>query len=209
MGFVPWLLYDGFRLGRPAIPTLILVKQRPLGLEETQYHGREQPPLTVIKAVGASSPAGWDLIVFPTEGGPAMRPLAVTSIVAAFAWAGVSLAVVTQDPEVAILAPADCPGAEAWRQSLAQAFNTEPATAAEIAGHRDRAGLPPALAGCQAARVGGYLIEGPVPADTIAALLRDHPRGVTAIAVDAAGSAILALGRDGTVSPLAEVLDDD
>jgi hypothetical protein len=47
---------------------------------------------------------------------------------------------------------------------------------------KDRLGLPRALASCHTARVGGYLIEGHVPADVIQRLLRERP-AVAGIAV--------------------------
>lgn len=136
-----------------------------------------------------------------------MRPLALFSISGAVVWAGLSVAVVTQDPDIAILAPDDCPGATAWRAAVADDdFDVEATTAQAIADHRAQARLPERLAGCQAARVGGYLVEGPVPPAAISALLQDHPRDVSAVAMD--DGAVVALRLDGSLVPLAEAIDD-
>lgn len=136
-----------------------------------------------------------------------MRPLALFSISGAVVWAGLSLAVVTQDPDVAVHATAACPAAAAWRAAMAaEAFNLEEASAEAIADHRARVSLPDRLVGCVSSRVGGYLIEGPLPPAAVTDLMREHPRGVTAVAVD--GDDLVALRLDGSIVPLAEALDD-
>lgn len=136
-----------------------------------------------------------------------MRPLALFAISGAVLWAGVSLAVVTQDPDIAVHADSGCASAEAWKAALAAGdFNVEPASSADIAGHRQQAGLPVDLAGCVTGRVSGYLVEGPVPPQALSDLLREHPRDVTAVALD--GADLVALRLDGSLVPLAEALDD-
>lgn len=46
---------------------------------------------------------------------------------------------------------------------------------ADIASVRARLGIPPKLAGCHTAEVGGYLVEGHVPADAVRRLLFESP----------------------------------
>lgn len=48
---------------------------------------------------------------------------------------------------------------------------------------KDRQGVPQALRSCHTVIVGGYVIEGHVPAREIARLLREKPKGVKGLAV--------------------------
>ena len=48
---------------------------------------------------------------------------------------------------------------------------------------KDKQGVPPALRSCHTVLVGGYVIEGHVPAKDISRLLREKPKGVTGLAV--------------------------
>jgi hypothetical protein len=45
----------------------------------------------------------------------------------------------------------------------------------DVSGTRNSLGVPFRLASCHTARVGNYVIEGHVPADLIAKLLKEHP----------------------------------
>jgi hypothetical protein len=47
---------------------------------------------------------------------------------------------------------------------------------------RQASGVPERLAACHTAQVGGYVVEGHVPAETVKRLLREHP-AVAGIAV--------------------------
>ena len=51
-----------------------------------------------------------------------------------------------------------------------------------LAGVKSDAGVPPNLQSCHTARVGGYIVEGHVSADTVKRLLKEKPR-VAGIAV--------------------------
>ena len=48
---------------------------------------------------------------------------------------------------------------------------------------KDKQGVPQALRSCHTVLVGGYVIEGHVPAKDIARLLREKPKGVKGLAV--------------------------
>ena len=48
---------------------------------------------------------------------------------------------------------------------------------------KDQAGVPQAMRSCHTAKIGGYAIEGHVPADVIRQLLREHPSDVVGLAV--------------------------
>lgn len=60
---------------------------------------------------------------------------------------------------------------------------------------RAQLGIPEELGSCHTARVGGYAIEGHVPAADIQRLLRDKPQGVIGLAVP--GMPIGSPGMDG------------
>lgn len=47
---------------------------------------------------------------------------------------------------------------------------------ADVAPYRQRLGVPEALGSCHTAEVGGYAIEGHVPAADVRRLLREHPK---------------------------------
>ena len=52
---------------------------------------------------------------------------------------------------------------------------------------KDKQGVPQALRSCHTVLVGGYVIEGHVPAKEIARLLREKPKGVKGLAVAQGG----------------------
>ena len=47
---------------------------------------------------------------------------------------------------------------------------------ADVAPHRERLGVPAALASCHSAEVAGYALEGHVPAGDVQRLLREQPK---------------------------------
>lgn len=53
----------------------------------------------------------------------------------------------------------------------------------DMAAVKDKQGVPQALRSCHTVLVGGYVIEGHVPAREIARLLREKPKGVAGLAV--------------------------
>lgn len=78
-------------------------------------------------------------------------------------------------------------------------------------------GITQATASCHTAEAGNYVIEGHVPADLVAKLLRDHPADVAGLAVpgmvtgspgmegpDPQHYTVVALMRDGSTRPYAE-----
>ena len=55
--------------------------------------------------------------------------------------------------------------------------------AADMDAVKDKQGVPAALRSCHTVLVGGYVIEGHVPAKEIARLLKEKPKGVKGLAV--------------------------
>lgn len=119
---------------------------------------------------------------------------------------------------IAIYKSPDCTCCQKWVTHVAGAgFRPSVHDVADIDAVKDRLGVPAALRSCHTAQVGGYLVEGHVPAADIARLLRERPRGVKGLAVPGmpAGSpgmemggqrdhyTVVAFRTDGTTKPFA------
>jgi hypothetical protein len=77
--------------------------------------------------------------------------------------------VVTRDPNCAC-----CGG---WVAHVkAASFPVEVIEAVDLAALKARLGVPESLAACHTAEVGGYVVEGHVPADAIKQLLAERPQ---------------------------------
>ena len=64
----------------------------------------------------------------------------------------------------------------AWVTHIREAgFTVETRATRHMNRLKDDLGIPPALSSCHTAEIGGYLIEGHVPADAVARLLRERP----------------------------------
>lgn len=84
--------------------------------------------------------------------------------------------VVYRDPE--------CGCCEAWAGIAREAgYKVTVENRADMAAVKERLGVPPDLASCHTALVGGYAIEGHVPMAHVARLLRDKPEDIKGIAV--------------------------
>ena len=57
----------------------------------------------------------------------------------------------------------------------AAGFTVEVRNMDDTSGEREKAGVPPELSSCHTALVGGYAIEGHVPADVVQKLLKERP----------------------------------
>ncbi|MBA1158846.1 DUF411 domain-containing protein [Microvirga mediterraneensis] len=87
----------------------------------------------------------------------------------AFAQAGLPKVVVTKDP--------NCGCCGGWVDHLkAAGFPVEVVTTPQVNRVKVRLGVPDDLASCHTAEVGGYVIEGHVPADAIKRLLAEKPQ---------------------------------
>ncbi len=88
----------------------------------------------------------------------------------AFAQASLPKLVVTKDP--------NCGCCTGWVDHLRQAgFSADVVETSEINRVKVRLGVPDDLASCHTAEIGGYVIEGHVPADAIKRLLAEKPAG--------------------------------
>ena len=72
-----------------------------------------------------------------------------------------------------------------WANHIEQGMNAEITSvdSADMAAIKSREGVPQALWSCHTMVVDGYVIEGHVPAEAIARLLRQRPDGVAGLAV--------------------------
>ena len=55
-------------------------------------------------------------------------------------------------------------------------FSVEDKETADLTALKRKLGVPPKLSSCHTATVGGYVVEGHVPADVIDKLLRERPK---------------------------------
>ena len=72
-----------------------------------------------------------------------------------------------------------------WLEQVKASFGTKAVivNSPDMSAVKDKQGVPPALRSCHNVLVGGYVIEGHVPAKDIARLLREKPKGVKGLAV--------------------------
>ena len=93
-----------------------------------------------------------------------------------------------------------------WIEHLrANGFEAEPVDLeqyAELSAKKAEHGVPSQLASCHTARIGGYTIEGHVPAEVVARLLREQPDDIVGLAVPG-----MPIGSPGMEGPNPEVYD--
>ncbi len=85
-------------------------------------------------------------------------------------------------PEVTVYKNPDCGCCTEWVKHLQDAgFNVRQIPTQDLDAERNRFGVPPHLASCYTATVGGYLVEGHVPASAVKKMLAEKPavRGLT------------------------------
>ena len=72
-----------------------------------------------------------------------------------------------------------------WLEQVKASFGTKAVivNSPDMSAVKDKQGVPQALRSCHTVLVGGYVIEGHVPAKEIARLLREKPKGVKGLAV--------------------------
>jgi hypothetical protein len=93
----------------------------------------------------------------------------VLAIRPAFAEAGLPKVLVTKDP--------NCGCCGGWVEHIkAAGFPVEVVTTPQVNRVKARLGVPDDLASCHTAEVGGYVIEGHVPADAVKRLLAEKPQ---------------------------------
>jgi hypothetical protein len=84
-----------------------------------------------------------------------------------------------QKPVVEVWMSPDCHCCKGWVAYMQEAgFTIEsyPVSDPELEAMKKRSGVPDELASCHTAKVGGYVVEGHVPAADILRLLNEHPQ---------------------------------
>ena len=85
-------------------------------------------------------------------------------------------------PEVVVYKVANCSCCKLWVNHLQKSgFSVQVRDVRDLKPIRQRVGIPERLEACHTAKVGGYFVEGHVPAEDIKRLLRERPvaRGLT------------------------------
>ena len=86
-------------------------------------------------------------------------------------------------PKVLVYKSPSCGCCKKWVEHMKTAgFPVEVKDLEDVGPIKAELGVPAALVSCHTAVVGGYLLEGHVPADLVVNLLRDHPK-VSGLAV--------------------------
>lgn len=81
-------------------------------------------------------------------------------------------------PAIAVMKDPTCGCCEKWIAHLRQAGFTVTVTDGPVTPLKIRLGVPRELSSCHTAQVGGYAIEGHVPASAIRRLLAEKPQGI-------------------------------
>lgn len=139
-----------------------------------------------------------------------LRAALFLSMFAPAVWAGSPL------PTVQVYKSPTCGCCEKWVEHMrANGFHVVTHDTSNVAEHKARLGVPLALGSCHTAELGGYLIEGHVPAADVKRLLAEkpHARGLvspgmpsSAPGMDGPGKApyeILMVRNDGTTTSYA------
>lgn len=80
-------------------------------------------------------------------------------------------------PNVTVYKSASCSCCRLWVQHLVRAgFTVQIKNIDNLNPVKQRVGIPVGLGSCHTAEVGGYFVEGHVPAQDIKRLLQEHPR---------------------------------
>jgi len=100
-------------------------------------------------------------------------------------------------PAVEVFKTPACGCCDDWIKHLqANGFQVTPINVPDLAPVRARLGMPARYGSCHTARVGGYLVEGHVPAREVRRLLRERPQ---AIGIAVPGMPIGSPGMDGPI----------
>lgn len=94
-----------------------------------------------------------------------------------FGASSATMAVAGEMPKVDVYKSPTCGCCTLWVDHMKKSgFSVEIHEANNVAPFRQRFGVPDSMASCHTARVGGYAIEGHVPAADIKRLLREKPK---------------------------------
>lgn len=102
---------------------------------------------------------------------PPLQFALLLAVSAPLAWAEPPL------PQVQVYKSASCGCCGKWVDHLrANGFEVVTHDTEDVASHKARLGVPPTLGSCHTAEVGGYVVEGHVPAADVKRLLAERPQ---------------------------------
>ena len=111
-----------------------------------------------------------------------LKPLSQGAILL-FSASSASMGLAADTNKVEVYKSASCGCCSLWVEHMKKSgFSVEVHDVRNVAPFRERFGVPDSMASCHTAVVGGYAIEGHVPAADVKRLLREKPKG-TGIAV--------------------------
>ena len=115
---------------------------------------------------------------------PTRRGLLIGAVQAAAAFGSLRLSVAAETlPGMVVTRDPNCGCCGNWIEHVkAAGFPVEVVEVPDVAPLKARLGVPDALASCHTAEIGGYVVEGHVPAEAIKRLLAERPK-VTGLAV--------------------------
>lgn len=108
----------------------------------------------------------------------------VSALAAALVVGGGRAVAASGKPAMTIHRSAGCGCCLKWAElAKAAGYPVEVKNGRDIGLVKARLGVPDSLASCHTTEVGGFVVEGHVPFEAVAKLLRDKPKGVAGIAV--------------------------
>ena len=104
-----------------------------------------------------------------------VRTLVASALLGLTTLGGISTAVAADD-EVVMYKDPNCGCCGKWAEHMrTHCFKVKEVATAEMAQVKGEAGVPQALGSCHTAKVGGYVVEGHVPAADVRRMLTDKP----------------------------------
>ena len=104
-----------------------------------------------------------------------VRTLVASALLGLSTLGGISAAVAADD-EVVMYKDPNCGCCGKWAEHMREhGFKVKEVATAEMAQVKGEAGVPQALGSCHTARVGGYVVEGHVPAADVRRMLTEKP----------------------------------
>ena len=134
--------------------------------------------------------------------------VAIVLAMTAVSYSAVAQTKAVAKPQMSVYKTPTCGCCGKWVEKMqASGFNATVTNMEDVGPIKVKNGLPPRLASCHTTLVGGYVIEGHVPADDIKRLLRERPAGIVGLA--APGMPAGSPGMDVPNSPPYDVLAFD
>jgi hypothetical protein len=130
-----------------------------------------------------------------------IRAAVFLSLLAPAVWAAAPL------PAVHVYKSPACGCCGKWVDHMkASGFDVTTHNTNNVAEHKARLGVPVAMGSCHTAEVGGYLVEGHVPASDVKRLLAEKPRAAGVIGLAVPGMPASSPGMDSPLKTPYEVM---